>query len=189
MIRKFLALVLCSSMCFGLVACSTNSSNNSVFGGNSVSHSTKKKQSSYPKTRNEEQLEKMGKIGGDDGLINKLLGFGGSSKNSDGTISVDGYLWRAVIDTTYKLPVERIEPQYGILMTDWHVLPDNPGMRYKLNVYITSDRLHADSIKVSAFKQRKIGTEWTDVGDADALARSIEERVLFRARALKVGDK
>lgn len=177
-------IVLFSFALLGLSSCK----NGGFFPPSEKSTSSVRKQSEYPQTRNEEQLEKMGKIGGD-GLFNKLLGFGGSSKSSDGTISVDGYLWRAVVDSTYKFPIERIEPKYGILLTDWYTLPSKPGYRYKLNVYITSDRLHADSIKVSAFKQTKVGADWADSGHAESLARMIEERILFKARALKVQDK
>lgn len=158
-----------------------------LFAPSEKSMSSIRKQNKYPQTRNEVQLEKMGKIGGD-GLFNKLLGLG-TSKSHDGLISVDSYLWRAVIDSTYKLPVERVEPKYGILLTDWYTLPNQPGYRYKLNVYITSDKLHADSIKVSAFKQTKVGADWKDSGNAESLAHMIEERILFKARALKVQDK
>lgn len=189
MFKKFFVLFFGVLLACSVSSCSVNSNDVAFEHKKHHKSASKKKKSEYPQTRNEEQLEKMGKIGGEDGLLNRILGFGGSSKSSDGTMVVDGYLWRAVVDTTYKLPIERIDPQYGILFTDWHTLPNAPGVRYKLNIYITSDRLHADSVKVSAFKQRKIGTEWTEVGDADALARSVEERILFKARALKVSGQ
>lgn len=141
----------------------------------------------YPKTRDERQLEKMGKIGGS-GLFNMV--FGSDDGNKAGPAKgVNGYLWTASLDSVYKVPLEKIEPAAGIIMTDWYTLPHSTGFRYKTNIYITSSQLAADSIKVAVFSQRRIGNNWVDRGVSEALSHEYQEKILYKARELKVAKK
>ncbi len=136
----------------------------------------------YPKTRQEQQEERIGKLGGS-GLFSWSTG----NNKSGHSIEVNGYLWQASLDTVYMMPILSIDPHAGTIMTDWyHDKNTNPHMRYKLNIFITSGRLTADGIRVTAFTQEKRNNKWHDQGVSQELGHSIEERILYKARELKV---
>ena len=129
-------------------------------------------------------------IFGDDGLT-----FGGKSKDdSAGTsgIGVNGLLWRAALDTIAFLPLVSADPFGGVIITDWYAPSNDDGTpsseRVKLTVYILSQQLRADGIKVSAFKQiaDKNG-KWMDAAPDPSTAEKIENAILTRARELRVG--
>ncbi|MCE2991626.1 MAG: DUF3576 domain-containing protein [Candidatus Jidaibacter sp.] len=140
--------------------------------------------SSYPKTREERQVEEMGKLTGEGGLTI----FGGKSSSSKAThaINVNSYLWRASLDTVHKMPVLSADPFGGSIITDWHKLNSESKERYKLNIYIVGHELRSDAIRVSAFKQTldKNGN-WGDIIGNDALATEIENKILLKARTIK----
>jgi hypothetical protein len=65
----------------------------------------------------------------------------GSSTNAgQPAIGVNGYLWRATLDTVlHAAGLSR--PYGGVIITDWFVNPDQPNERFKATVYILDSRL------------------------------------------------
>ncbi len=124
------------------------------------------------------------------------LSVGGKTKednNGGGGIGVNGFLWRASLDTISFMPLISADPFGGVIITDWH----SPGggedaktERFKLTVYILSKDLRADGIKVSSFKQRldKSGN-WIDSPPDAATANKIENAILSRAREMRIAAK
>lgn len=101
-------------------------------------------------------------------------------------IGVNGFLWRASLETLDFMPNGSADPFGGIIATDWYASQEAPDERFKANVYILDSGLRADALKVSVFKQVKSGASWTDASvDADT-ARQIENAILTRARELYI---
>jgi hypothetical protein len=120
----------------------------------------------------------------------KGLGGGGGPKAaaSDGSIGVNGYLWRATLDTLAFMPLASADPYGGVIVTDWFVNPEKPDERFKATVYILDTRLRADGLNVNVFKQVNAGGTWTDTPTADQTATDIENAILTRARQLRLSN-
>ena len=56
-------------------------------------------------------------------------------------IGVNGYLWRATLDTLAFMPLASADPYGGVVITDWYVNPEKPDERFKATVYILDTRL------------------------------------------------
>lgn len=144
--------------------------------------------SDYPKTWEERQQEQMGKLSGPEGIVL----FGGKSKSSAATegISVNSYLWRATLDTIYKMPLISADPFSGVVITDWYRANDRANERFKFNIYIIGNELRSDAVRVTVFKQllNKQGA-WADSLNNDAMASEIENKILLKARAIKYKSK
>jgi len=122
--------------------------------------------------------EKPKSVFGEDGLT--ILG--GKGSGSSDVITVNSYLWRAALDTVSFMPLATVDPFGGVILTDWYANPDQPGERYKLNIFVMGGQLRSDGVKVSMFKQRN----GRDVAVSDADNRAIEDAILTRARELRV---
>ena len=65
-----------------------------------------------------------------------ILGFGkGDSDGTDGAVAVNAFLWRAALDTISFMPLASADPYGGIIISDWHALPESPDERFKVNIY------------------------------------------------------
>src|SRR5438309_2218791 len=101
-------------------------------------------------------------------------------------IGVNGYLWRATLDTLAFMPLASADPYGGIVITDWYTNPEKPDERFKCTVYILDSRLRADGLKVSVFKQQRDASGgWTDSATAAQTETDIENAILTRARQLR----
>jgi len=141
------------------------------------------------KDKQREELYKNGSLAGEGGGIALL---GGSDKKAEQTgIGVNGYLWRASLDTISFMPIAAADPFGGVITTDWYSAPDAPNERAKLNVFILDRELRADGVKVTVFRQTKTGRggEWTDAPVTTATGSQLEETILTRARQLKLAQK
>ena len=130
----------------------------------------------------------------EEGGFNPLKGLGlGRGARTDspsaGSIGVNGYLWRASLDTLAFMPLASADPYGGVIVTDWYANPEKPDERFKATVYILDTRLRADGLNVNVFKQSKDAAgEWTDTPTADQTATDIENAVLTRARQLRLSN-
>lgn len=119
-------------------------------------------------------------FGTDNTQQNQQPGSGG------GGLAVNGFLWRASLDTLSFMPVASADPFGGVIITDWHSLSAAPAERFKMNVYILGRALRADGVRVSVFRQVNDGQgTWTDAQVAYDAAPRIEEAILSRARQLR----
>lgn len=101
---------------------------------------------------------------------------------------VNPYLWRASLDTLDSLPITSADPLGGLILYDWYSFEDTPDERIKATVYILDTRLRADGVKVSVFRQERQEDEWVDAGVSVDTGIQLENRILERARALKVAE-
>jgi hypothetical protein len=106
-----------------------------------------------------------------------------------GSIGVNGYLWRATLDTLSFMPLASADPYGGIVITDWYSNPEKPDERFKCTVYILDSRLRADGLKVAVFKQtRDASGAWVDSATAAQTETDIENAILTRARQLRLAN-
>jgi len=120
--------------------------------------------------------------------------FGGGSStvanpSAAAAVSVNGYLWRATLDTLAFMPLASADPYGGVIITDWYVNPEKPDERFKCTVYILDARLRADGLNVSVFKQTKDASgNWVDAAAAAQTEVDLENSILTRARQLRLSN-
>ena len=139
--------------------------------------------------KSKEDLYKNGSLVSDKGGWNI---FGSSEKKqSDNTgIGVNGFLWRAALDTISFMPIASADPFGGTILTDWYTPSDTPGERTKLNIFIRDRELTANGVKVSVFRQTKDSKgNWQDASVATTTATSLENAILTRARQIRMAQK
>ena len=119
-----------------------------------------------------------------------LLDIFGSDKTSPSEgIGVNGYLWRASLDTISFMPLSSADPFGGVIITDWYTPPEAPAERFKMNVYILGRELRADGIRVAVFRQAKAGPgQWADASVGSDTSVNLENQILTRARQLRVAS-
>jgi hypothetical protein len=104
-------------------------------------------------------------------------------------LGVNGYLWRAALDTLRFMPLASADPFGGTIITDWFSPPETPAERFKATVYILDRRLRADALRVSVFHQTRDKTgEWVDAAVDPATNGKMENAVLARARQLRLAS-
>ena len=118
--------------------------------------------------------------------------FGGSGRptpENPAALGVNGYLWRASLDTLAFMPLASADPYGGVVITDWYVNPEKPDERFKCTVYILDTRLRADGLNVTVFKQRRDASgAWVDASASDQTASDIENAILTKARQLRLSN-
>lgn len=135
--------------------------------------------------------EKYGKLSGEDGIVL----FGGKSEDSASSsagnsgIGINSYLWRASLDTISFMPISSADPFGGVIITDWYEAPNSKGERFKLNVFITDRELAANAVKVKVFRQVLNGGRWQDSTASEKVANELENKILTRARELRVAKE
>jgi len=119
--------------------------------------------------------------------------FGGNDKKANPEtpgIGVNGFLWRASLDTISFMPIASADPFGGVILTDWYSAPDTPDERTKLNIFIRDRELTANGVKVSVFRQTKNAQgQWQDAPVAGSTAGSVENAILTRARQIRLAQK
>ncbi|MDE0383953.1 MAG: DUF3576 domain-containing protein [Defluviicoccus sp.] len=123
-----------------------------------------------------------------EGGFNVLDIFGGGDDGGGGAgIGVNGFLWRAALDTVSFMPLTSADPFGGVIITDWYSPPETPRDRFKMTVYILSRQLRADGIRVSLFRQTgDAAGGWTDASVQPKTATDLENQILARARQLRI---
>jgi len=129
--------------------------------------------------------------GPDKGLLNNWFGLNeqpGSGGSSTGTgISVNGFLWRAALDTISFMPLAQADPFGGVILTDWYRPPETVSERFKVNVYILDSELRADGLRVSVFRQRLDPNDvWVNAKVSPDTGTNLENSILKRARQMRV---
>lgn len=101
------------------------------------------------------------------------------------TIGVNSYLWRAALETVSFAPLLQADSAGGVIVTDWHANPSNPGERVKLTVTILDRDLRADALRVAASRQVAQGGTWVDAPVQAATVQKLEDIILTKARDLR----
>ncbi|NMM45016.1 DUF3576 domain-containing protein [Rhodospirillaceae bacterium KN72] len=114
----------------------------------------------------------------------------GSNSPGVGGLAVNGYLWRASLDTISFFPLAQADAFGGVIVTEWYSLPGVENERHKVTIYILNRELRADGVRVSTFKQVRDATGgWVEAPVADGVSAQIENAILARARQLRVDSQ
>jgi hypothetical protein len=122
------------------------------------------------------------------GETTSLLGDPDKKDSQGGSgIGVNGFLWRASLDTISFMPLISADPFGGVIITDWYAPPESQDERFKITVYILGRDLRADGVRASVFRQlRDGGGGWVDAAVEKRTQIEIEDAILTRARQLRV---
>mgnify|MGYP001262383499 FL=1 len=121
------------------------------------------------------------------GVIEAVFGTGEGARSEGSSISVNGYLWRASLDTISFLPLNTADPFGGVIITDWYTPPESPGERFKVNIYILDKALRADGLRVTVFRQRRtLGERWIEAKVNQKTGTDLENAILKRARQMRI---
>lgn len=114
---------------------------------------------------------------------------GGGGGGGGGGIGVNAFLWRGTLETIDFMPLASADPFGGLIITDWYTPPQSPNERLKLQILIKDQVLRADGVKVSVFRQtREAGGNWVDATVDPKTATELEDKILTRARELRVAS-
>ncbi len=101
-------------------------------------------------------------------------------------IAVNGFLWRAALDSTAFMPLRSADAYGGAIITDWYSPPESPSERFKITVLVQGATLRADGVKVTVFKQKRDAKGgWVDASVAKNTSIDLENVILARARNLR----
>ena len=121
------------------------------------------------------------------GLLEDLFGGTLGGGRSDGSITVNSYLWRASLDTVSFLPLSTADPFGGVIITDWYSPPESPRERFKVTVYILDRELRADGLRVTVFRQTQSPQgNWVEAPVDKKMNRNLENAILKRARQMRI---
>ncbi len=115
------------------------------------------------------------------------------SSDSDAAVAgpqlgVNGYLWRATLDTLNFMPLTAADPVGGVVITDWYAQPENPAEHVKVTAYILDRRLRADALRVTVFRQVRGASGWVDAPVNPDTGTKLENAILDRARELRLAS-
>jgi len=137
---------------------------------------------------NPEQNEVTGRAFGSEGIVL----FGARTRRNDAGagagpgLGVNAFLWRATLDTLAFMPLVSADPFGGVIITDWYAPPQVAGERFKATAYVLGRQLRSDGVRVQVFRQVQQNGQWVDVPTAASTNTEMEDRVLSRARELRV---
>ena len=94
------------------------------------------------------------------------------------------HLWRASLEVLSFMPMALADPVNGLIQTDWHVAPGNVNERMRVEVYVLSDQLRTDALRVNIYRQtfNPLSGQWADAPNNPSTARQLENQILQRAR-------
>ena len=110
-------------------------------------------------------------------------------EQSQYSMAVNAFLWRASLDTLMFMPIDKSDPIGGVISTNWYTGPDISNERTKVFIYIKDRRLRADALEVSVFRQIKADNGWQDAEVNSETSKLIENSILTKARELRLGSK
>lgn len=140
-------------------------------------------------TTDERRKARVGKLFGEDTFVFGPGDRKGGDTGGGSGIAVNGYLWRASLDTMSFMPLTSADPFGGVIVTDWFVPPESPDERFKVQVYILDRQLRADGLRVSVFRQVRAGYDrWVDAEVKPETAAELENAILTRARQLRINS-
>ena len=116
-----------------------------------------------------------------DVLLSKII----NPQNLD-NVNVNNYLWRATLNILSVAPLISTDALSGSIITDWYANKNIQNQRLKITVYINSNELKSESIKIKIEIQSFKNNIWSQPLTNKSLATQIEDSILNEARNLKL---
>ena len=111
------------------------------------------------------------------------------SHNGGSSMAVNAFLWRGALDTLSFMPLASADPFGGVIITDWYTPPSSPDERFKATAFILGRELRTNNLRVSIFRQVLQDGHWVDAQVSPTTVNDIEDKVLARARQLRIEAK
>ena len=123
-----------------------------------------------------------GKTGG-----TKISDLMGSKNNSGSAMPVNAILWRASLEIVSLIPISEIDTFAGIIVSDWHSLPESQNERLKITIFVLDRELRSDAMKAVVYIQKRSREDapWGNTIRDETFARKIEGLILNRAREIR----
>ena len=110
------------------------------------------------------------------------------SGEGNDNININGYLWRASLDTLSIAPLISTDALGGTLITDWYTYKNIKNKRIKIMAYIKTSELRSDGISVKVHVQKLKNGFWSETYTDDNLASQIEDNILNKARNYRISS-
>lgn len=111
---------------------------------------------------------------------------GASGDLKTGRAEVNGYLWRAALDTVSFMPLSSVDAAGGAIVTDWYTPPETPDSRFKVTILVRGEDLRSDGVKAAVFRQnRDEKGDWIDAEIDQNTQVDLENIILSQARLLR----
>jgi len=109
-----------------------------------------------------------------------------SGSNTSTGLPINAILWRASLDIVSPLPIDDVDAFGGSIVSEWYAVPETPNDRIKLSIFVLSQELRSDGIRVVVNTQNRASNgDWIDGGIDEELSRKLEELILTRAREIR----
>ncbi len=106
--------------------------------------------------------------------------------DSNSSINVNGFLWRASLNILSVAPLISTDALGGTIITDWYIKNNIKDKRIKITAYIKTSELRSDGIEVKVHVQKLLDNIWSDTVIDNKLASKIENSILNEARNLRI---
>ena len=109
-----------------------------------------------------------------------------SGSNTSTGLPINAILWHASLDIVSPLPIDDVDAFGGSIVSEWYAVPETPNERIKLSIFVLSQELRSDGIRVVVNTQNRASNgDWIDGGIDEELSRKLEELILTRAREIR----
>ena len=128
-----------------------------------------------------EMVEKGGKS-----FVRDLFGNSNNNNSTSGIqMAVNPYLWQASLDIlSSTMPLASVDSNSGIIISDWYNIKGNQNERVKISVLINTQKLRADGVKVSIFKQKLKSNSWSNIKVDPIIVQKLERKIVRKAGSL-----
>ncbi|RYX81188.1 DUF3576 domain-containing protein, partial [bacterium] len=116
--------------------------------------------------------------------------FNSQSESKQVSNTKNNHLWQASLDVLSFMPMSSVDSSSGIIITDWYTDKKLSNERFKIHVFVKSDKINVESIEVKAFKQildRK--NIWIDDNISSNLSIELENKIIERAKYIRIAKK
>ena len=97
---------------------------------------------------------------------------------------VNPHLWQAALNKTKFMPMQTIDPQGGVIVTDWANMDNLTNEYFKITVHILSKDLRTDALNVKVVKRVWYKEKWGNLDVDPRVAQELEKAILIEARNL-----
>jgi len=102
-----------------------------------------------------------------------------------GRAQINGFLWRAALDTVSFMPISSVDSFGGVIITDWYTPPETPNERLKVTILVRGDALRSDGVKATVFREIKKDDGWVSAPVERNTQIDFENVILSQARVLR----
>jgi hypothetical protein len=117
-----------------------------------------------------------------------LSGLLNPQESRDGSVNVNGFLWRASLDILSIAPLISTDALGGTIITDWYVNKNIKNQRLKITAYIKTSELRSEGISVKVHIQNFKNNIWSETSTNRDLEIQIENNILNKARNLRLNS-